>query len=877
MARLRILLIAGLLLIVFSSFSSSFFIDFEWWKEMGQLETWYAVAAYRYLPRLGVALLAFVVFRTAYTLGRRHARSVAEVVDLVPAKTPLPNLILGVLSLFSGLILVRPWTIVQFVGGHSTASANPWRDPLFGQPLSFYLFDLPFYSQLVNALMALSVLATIIYFISSIPLGQRTLQIEFSRPLRWMIAAVLVCYAASLYLGRFEFLTSSHGFLTGADYVDDRIRIPLQWFAIFACVSSAALVAAGRYFWAVPLPLLSIALRVVLPGIVSVAYVKPNEISLEKPYIEHHISATLSAYGLDRRTREIQFNAKAEARIDYAKNYDLLENVRLWDWQAFRDTVSQVQPLRPYVYKDIDVDRYKIDGAMRQLMIAPRELDIDQLGDAGRQWINPHFVYTHGYGLVVAEANKINGNGLPLLYVQDAPVTVKTPSLKVTRPELYFGEIGHEPVFVDTAQQEFDYPSGSDNIHTHYKGKGGIPASSLWMRLMAALHYGDRNILLTSYLTGDSRMLIHRNIHDRLETLADFVDWDRDPYLVITPEGRLVWIVDGYLTSDAHPYSQFVSDGRYSSYNYIRNSVKATVDAYDGETRIYIVDPTDPVVRSYQNLFPKLFYAASTMPAGIREHLRYGEKMFRTQAHIYRTYHMRDPEAFYNKADLWDQAQFVARQGAGTQFVDPSFVMAKLPGETKTEFLLVLPFSPRGKDNLIGYMAARNDGEHYGEVVFLQLPKQEVLLGSMQLEARIDQDQTISKDLSLWNQQGSQVLRGQTLIFPVDETFLYIKPLYLQASNARMPQLKKVVVAMGNRLIYEDTYEQALAVLSGGALSLKPAASLDASQPDATGTVKSATQQPAAQPLDAKTQAILERVQRLRKELDALESELRKK
>jgi len=827
--------------------------------------------------------LAFVVFRLAFARGRHHARSVAEVVDLHPAKNSLPDVVLAGVSILVGLILAQPWTIVQYFGGHSTASASPWRDPVFGEALSFYLFDVPFYVQLANAAMVLSILGTIIYFISSIPFGGRTLKIEFAAPMRWMLALVLVFYAARLFLGRYELLTSEHGFLTGVDYVDEKTRLPLQWLAIAACLTSAVLVSLGRYFLAVPLPLLTIALRVAVPGIVSIFYVKPNEISLEKPYIERHIASTLSAYGLDRNAREIQFDAKAESKVDWAKNRQLLENVRLWDWQAFRDTVSQIQPLRPYSYRDIDVDRYKIDGVMRQLMIAPRELDIDQLGEARRQWINPHFVYTHGYGLVVAEANKITANGLPLLYVQDAPVAVKTPSLKVTRPELYYGEIAHEPVFVRTAQQEFDYPSGSDNIHTHYQGKGGIPATSLWMRMMAALHYGDRNILLTSYLSGDSRMLIHRNVQDRLETLADFVDWDSDPYLVITKEGRLVWVVDGYMTSSAHPYSQYVSEGRFRRFNYMRNSVKATVDAYDGDTNIYIVDPQDPVIRSYQNLFPKLFREGAQMPAEIREHLRYGEKMFRTQAFVYRTYHMRDPEAFYNKADLWDQAQYVPRSGAGAQLLDPAFVMATLPGSTETEFLLVLPFSPRGKDNLIGYMAARNDPAHYGEIVFLQMPKNEVLLGSMQIEARIDQDQNISKDLNMWNQQGSQVLRGQILVLPVDDTFLYIKPLYLQASNARMPQLKKVVVAMGNRLVYEDTYEQALASLSSGSLAIRPAGGGVADV-----TQQQQQQQPGARPtaaavptpavvLDAKTQAILDRVQRLRKELDALEQELRRK
>jgi uncharacterized membrane protein (UPF0182 family) len=434
-------------------------------------------------------------------------------------------------------------------------------------------------------------------------------------------------------------------------------------------------------------------------------------------------------------------------------------------------------------------------------------------------------------------------------------------------------------VFVRTAQQEFDYPSGSENVHTRYQGKGGIPITSAWMRLMAALHYGDRNILLTSYLTGDSRMLIHRNVDDRLSTLADFVDWDPDPYLVITKEGRLVWIVDGYMTSDAHPYSHHVRDDRKSSFNYIRNSVKATVDAYDGSTRIYIVDDTDPVIRSYQNLFPKLFQPASEIPTDIRDHLRYGERMFETQGFVYRTYHMRDPEAFYNKADLWDQARYVSKNGAGAQYLEPTFVLATLPGQEKAEFLLVQPFSPRGKDNLIGYMAARCDPAHYGEVVFLQMPQQEVLLGPMQLEARIDQDQNISKELSLWNQQGSQVLRGQTLVLPIDDTFLYVKPLYLQAANARMPQLKKVVLAVGNRLIYEDTYDQALAALSASMQTTRPGEG-PSRLPDEKGRTPdtSATSAPVQESgTDARNKAILERVQRLRRELDALEADLKKK
>ena len=874
MPRFGLLIAIGIFALIVSSFSASFLIDYEWWKEMGQLDTWYSMAAYRYLPRLAAAILAFIVFRIAYALGRRRARTMAEIIDLVPeTRNPLPSLILVAVSILTGILLVSPWIIVQYIGGHSTESATSWRDPLFGQSLSFYLFDLPFLTQLANGVIFLLIGAIVIYFVSSIPLGEKSIRVEFAPPMRWLLALAILAYAARLYLGRYDLLTAEHGFLTGADYVDEKIRLPLQWFAIIAAVIGAAMVALGRYVLAAPLPVLAIGLRILVPGIVSTFYVKPNEISLEKPYIERHIAATLAAYGLDHGVKETAFAAKTEAKVDFVKNKSLLENVRLWDWQTFRDTVSQVQPLRPYSYKDVDVDRYKIDGVTRQLMIAPRELEIDQIGEARRQWINPHFVYTHGYGLVAADANKVTASGLPILYIQDAPPTVKTASLKLTRPELYFGEIAHEPVFVNTAQQEFDYPSGADNVHTHYKGKGGIPITSLWMRLMAALNYGDRNILLTGYLTGDSRMLIHRNVAERLETLADFVDWDPDPYLVITKDGRLVWIVDGYLTSDAHPYSKSLQRGRFSTINYMRNSVKATVGAYDGETSIFVVDPTDPVVRSYQNLFPKLFHAASEIPEEIREHLRYGERMFQAQAEIYRTYHMRDPEAFYNKADLWDQARFVARNGEAAKYMEPTFVMATLPGEKDSEFLLVLPFSPRGKDNLAGYMAARCDPAHYGEIVFLQMPKQEILLGPMQLEARIDQDQTISKDLTLWNQQGSQVLRGQTLIIPVDDTLLYVKALYLQASNARMPQLKKVVVAMGSRLVYEDTYEQALASLSGGAVVLtKPTSSDQPQLPGQPAPVPTVTQQP----LDARTKMVIERLQRMRRELDSLETELKK-
>ncbi|MBX5496102.1 MAG: UPF0182 family protein, partial [Bryobacteraceae bacterium] len=403
------------------------------------------------------------------------------------------------------------------------------------------------------------------------------------------------------------------------------------------------------------------------------------------------------------------------------------------------------------------------------------------------------------------------------MLVQDAPPRVLTQSLKPSRPELYFGEVTHEPVYVRTAQPEFDYPQGADNAHTRYEGKGGIPISSFPMKLAAAMSRGDWNLLLTSYLTPESRMLIRRNIKDRVEAVAGFLHWDPDPYLVLTEDGRLVWMIDGYTTSQRHPYSRLVSLQNVGVVNYIRNSVKATIDAYDGKVRLYVFEPGDPIIQAYQALFPKLLLPASALPEDLRRHARYPELIFRTQAEIYRTFHMRDPEAFYNKEDLWDIGRTVHGRGLRPEPVNPTYVVATLPDSSQPEFLLILPFTPRNKDNLLGLMVARCDGEHLGELVFLQLSKQQLILGPMQVDARINQDQIIAKDLALWNQQGSQVLRGQMLVLPIEDTFLYIEPIYIQASEARMPQLKKVVVAMGNRLCYTDTYEEALQQLGGAA------------------------------------------------------------
>ncbi len=431
------------------------------------------------------------------------------------------------------------------------------------------------------------------------------------------------------------------------------------------------------------------------------------------------------------------------------------------------------------------------------------------------------FFYTHGYGLVLSEVSRMTSDGFPVLSIQDAPPKIEEPGLKLTRPEIYYGEVEHEPVFVHTTMEEFNYPAGESNEKSRYEGKGGFPISSFFMRLAAALSEGEFKILLVDYFTPQSRMMIRRKVRDRLEQLAGFLQWDADPYMVITDSGRLVWMVDGYTTSDAHPYSRALQMSGMESMNYIRNSVKATVDAYDGETHLYIFAPDDPLIAAYQNLFPELFLPASAMPADLRAHTRYPETLFRAQAEIYRTYHMLDPQSFYNKEDVWDLAQHAGGQENGVQPVDPTYVNTTLPNEsTQAEFVLLIPFTPHNKNNLIGLMAARCDGPHLGETVVLLLSKQQLIQGPMNISASINQDQTISKDLTLWNQQGSKVLHGQLLVLPVGNNFLYVDPIYIRSTQASMPQLKKIVLAVGSRLIYTDTYEEALAQLSGGAQQL---------------------------------------------------------
>ncbi len=825
------LIIVAVVLLTSLRAIASFIIDYQWWQEMGQLRTYFSMMLYALVPAALATVIAFVAYWITHARALKFA---GTGLGRHRWYTLVSTLALLVLAVITAAATTDTWVVVRYfggsgVGGHATA----WHDPVFDKPLAFYLFELPFYSVLLKFVLTVVVISAVLYWLAArawqisrtLPdlrqVSPSNIKIDLrlsggleSRFGRLLGAVFLLALAVHFFLGRYEMLMNDHGFMVGIDYVNQYFSLPLQWVVIVASVLSALAVIAKRPKIAA-IVVLALIVRAIVPPIVTAAYVRPNEISLEKPFITRHIEATRSAFGFDHKMTEIDVDAKPEQNIDVAANRALLENVRLWDWGAYQSTVSQIQPLRPYVYENPDVDRYSIGGQIRQVLVTARELDLNQLGDARLRWINPHFIYTHGYGVVMGEANRITSNGLPVLLIKDAPPLISSPDLKLTQPDLYYSEMSQDPVFVRTAQPEFDYPAGAHNVDTRYNGKGGFPISALWLRTAAALARGDWNILLTGYLTPESRMMIHRRIIDRINELADFILWDGDPYVVVTKEGRPVWIIDGYMTSHAHPYSKLVDLEGIGEVNYIRNSVKATVDAYDGTVHFYVFDPDDPLVNAYRNLFPDLFQDASAMPADLRAHARYPELIFRIETEIYRNFHMRDPETFYNKSDAWDIAKFMGGQNTAAKAVQPTYLIATVPGSKQPEFLQMIPFTPRNRDNLIGLMMARCDGEHLGEKIVMLLSKQELVLGPLQVDTRINQDQVISKDLSLWNQQGSQVLRGQMLVLPIENTFLYVEPIYLQASEAKMPQLKKVVLAVGNTLIYADTYEQALAQLGG--------------------------------------------------------------
>ncbi|MDE2492016.1 MAG: UPF0182 family protein [Elusimicrobia bacterium] len=829
--------------------AASFQIELAWWRELGHEAAFWRLIEIRWVAPSLAAGASFLILAGSFHAARRRSLTPVAQSFLFAAGGTAVAALVGTLLSFSA---IDPWTSALW---WTARSVPGYTDPIFGRGLAFYFYKLPFYQMVLGWAGALTIFAFVGYAFTLLvssstivlladpetPLSLREaparVLTSLSSAARWGGAALLALFAAGRFLARYELLYSTHRFLYGADFVDARLGIPLDWVQAVLALALAVLIAAAprrRFLVSEGLGLADAALGA-LPGWLSLVlgvgalaallapplllaavrslYVQPNELTLERPYIKHHIDATLQAYDLAADAHEEPYVPRDAETLDLSKDPGVAENLRLWDWSPFSDNITQRQTLRQYyAFPNVDTDRYLVDGRMRQVLISGRGLETGLLPQNAQTWVNLNLQYTHGYGAVAALVNSATAEGAPEMLLKDAPPQSDVPAFQIKRPEIYFGAETDAPVFVDGDQKEFDYPKGDDNAYTTYDGTAGIPIGRPWMRFAAAIARGDWNILLTSYLTKDSKLLLHRQIQERVQRLAPFLTLDSDPYLVIDDSGRMFWMLDAYTSTDLHPYSQPLQVGD-QSVNYIRNSVKVTVDAYNGTVRFYVFDEKDPLLAAYRRLFPDLFEPRSAMPPDLERHIRYPEGIFDAQAEIYRTYHMRDPQVFYNKEDQWDIAKQIVTQES-TQFMRPYYAMLPLPGDQKAEFALMLPFTSHNRDNMIAWIAARCDPPHYGEIVFYRLPKEELIYGPLQVQSRIDQVPQISQDLSLWNQQGSRVLRGHILVLPVDGTFLYVEPIYIQSTQARMPELKKVILVVGNHIVYADDLPTAIRELA---------------------------------------------------------------
>jgi len=731
---------------------------------------------------------------------------------------------LGLAALF-GLGATGGWLgVLQFL--HRTPFGVA--DPVFGRDVGYYVFTLPMVASAIaffTVLTTIALLAAIALYVLRQDLVASRLRVTVEPSAQWhlagLIALLFLLAALRVFFVRVPgLLYSTTGPLVGASFSDLHAALSGLRLAGLAAVVGGALVLWGtrthRLAWATLLALgvyfgVSLLGVVVYPAIVQQLVVAPNELVKETPQLAFHIAATRRAWGLDRVvTRELTGETGLTKR-DIDANQATIQNVRLWDREPLLQTFGQLQEIRTYYdFVSVDDDRYWIDGQYRQVLLSPRELNSGSLPT--RTFINERLTFTHGMGLTLGPVNQVTAEGLPVLFIKNLP-PASSVSLRVTRPEIYYGELTDSWVFARTHQREFDYPSGDENIYTSYAGAGGVRVGSWLRRLVLASYLGSLNVLLSSDITDDSRALYIRNIRERARTALPFLLFDSDPYLVVGDSGRLRWILDAYTATDGYPYAQPLADGT----NYVRNSVKVVIDAFDGTVTAYLADPADPLVRTLAQVFPGIFQPLDAMPPDLRAHLRYPQDLFRMQTDMYASYHMAEPDVFYHREDQWQKPVF-ARPG---EQQDPFLrhIVMRLPEERQAEYLLMVPFTPRGKDNLASWMVARNDGEHYGQLIVYRFPKQSLVYGPAQIVNRINQDPEISRQVSLWDQHGSEVIRGNLLVIPIEQSLIYVQPLYLRATGGGIPELKRVVVAYQNQVVMEETLEGGLARLFGGVAS----------------------------------------------------------
>ncbi|MGH7267823.1 MAG: UPF0182 family protein, partial [Candidatus Rokuibacteriota bacterium] len=812
------------------------YTDWLWFHEVGYSGVFARVLTTKALLALAAGAVAFLLLYPNLRLtARGRGRDLTLLTEAESQLGPLGQLPpwLMIEPIYRRVLLPGSLVVAFLIAAPTTGRwleairfmhAMPFgvTEPVFGRDVGFYVFTYPglhaAYQFLFFTLLLTLVAVAGVYVLSrgiQLSPGRLVVHPWAKGHLLILAAALLLVKVWGYVLDRYALLFTPGGAAFGASYADVNAILPalsvVMVLAGLACVlclvqltrPGAMLALGGIGLW-IAGSLIGLS---GYPAVVQRLHVAPNEIVAERPYIERTIASTNRAYGLDRI--EVRpFPAHEDLTADVLRRNDAtIKNIRLWEHRPLLDSYSQLQEIRTYYkFVDVDNDRYRLDGDYRQVMLSVRELSHAHL--PSRIWINEHLVYTHGYGAVVSPVNRMTPEGLPEFFVKDIPPAA-TGALRISQPEVYFGEVDNPYVLVRTRTEELNYPVGDQNVYTRYAGDGGVSIGSWLRRLLFAARFAEVKMLLSRDLTSESRILFHRRITERVQMIAPFLRLDRDPYPVVTQDGRIFWMLDAYTTSEHYPYAHPTP----GLGNYIRNPVKITVDAYHGAVRFYLVDPAEPMARAYARAFPGVFQPIEAMPEDLRAHIRYPQDLFGIQARMYAAFHMLDPQVFYNKEDLWT---IPTRKAEGRDAeMEPYFTIMRLPGETREEFVLLLPFTPVRRDNMIAWIAARSDGGHYGTLVLFDFPKGKLVFGPRQVEARIDQDAFISQQISLWSQAGSNVIRGSLLAIPIEESLLYVQPLYLAAASGRLPELKRVIVAFGNRIAMEETLETSLQQIFG--------------------------------------------------------------
>ncbi|MGQ0571699.1 MAG: UPF0182 family membrane protein [Armatimonadota bacterium] len=830
MRRLQLLLwVAVALLFVVGPTAARWYTDWLWFAEVGYLPVFWVP----FLSRMGVTaavatalwLLLFVNLRPVLRAARSGVIDMSRRGGVYTQARPRLDFLaagwwgwaLAGLAFIVGLAASRQWVVLQ-----QFLHAAPFglTDPLFGRDVGFYVFRLPVYRFVADGLFRWLLLVTVGVTLGyGVAYGRLLFRGVWLGPpgvrahLSLLIGAVVLIRAWGFWLDGFDLLYSSRGPAFGASFTDVHALLPAQRVLMILFIVCGILLIGNARWRTLRVAIATMALivlawvggLVVYPGLVQALRVRPNELTAETPFIQRAIAGTRSGFGLDR-VREREFPTAPLDAAAIKRNRATVDNVRLWDYRPLLRALGQLQTLRPYyTFSDVDIDRYPIRGTPRQVMLAARELTVSRLPAQARTWVNEHLVYTHGHGLVMTPVNRVSEEGMPEFFIKNIPPE-SIPGLPITRPEIYYGELTTNYVIVNTTVPELDYPRGDDNVYTRYAGPGGIQLGYL-SRLALAYRFGDSRLLLSRDIRRDSRLLFGRQITTRITRIAPFLRYDRDPYLVLA-DGRLFWVVDAYTVTDRYPYAT-----RFGDINYMRNSIKVVVDAYEGTATFYLMTPEEPIARTLASIFPALFRPVTQMPASLAAHLRYPVDLFEVQTQVYATFHMRDPQVFYNREDTWAIPREIF--GNETVRVEPYYVTMRLAEGSAPEFVLMLPLTPAGRDNMIAWMAARNDPPHYGELVVYRFPKDRIVFGPLQVEARIDQDPVISQQLTLWNQQGSQVIRGNLLVIPIEDGLLYVEPIFLQAERSQLPELKRVIAVSGARIVMASTLDEALAELFG--------------------------------------------------------------